>query len=165
MKVDNITVEILDHFYVNIVRYSSLRWKHERTYFSPESRSAALKRLFSCSKEKADQNRTVTMGDLVDVQPSLNCNVTVNNWRKSNALGEQDFEVLTFSPTSIERIDRNEDDPEFCAKGSIWLRVQRVDRYQGSRAVIYCIVILGTPEGQSFVDLYYPSAPEDVAYY
>jgi len=59
------------------------------------------------------------MADLVDVQPTYHCNVTVNNWRKTSSIHSKDFEVLTFSPTAIQRIDRRESDEEFDSAGFI----------------------------------------------
>lgn len=53
------------------------------------------------------------------MEPEYNSNVTVNNWRKSNTQSEKDYEVLTFSPTTIERIDRTKDEVEFRSEGFI----------------------------------------------
>lgn len=91
-----------------------------RTLFSRESRSAAFDDLCSCCPVRFDKiNKPLTMDDLIDVQPTYNCNVTVNNWRKTNSMNAKDFEVLTFSPTTIQRIDRQECEEEFDENGFI----------------------------------------------
>jgi len=61
----------------------------------------------------------LALADLANVKPHYNCNVTVNRWRKYDAEYEQDYEVLTLSPSYIERIDRGEYDLEFNQKGFI----------------------------------------------
>lgn len=61
-------------------------------------------------------NKPLTLADLVDVQPEFKCNVTVNQWSKHGGKREQEHEILTLSPTGIERIDRGPEEIEFNSK-------------------------------------------------
>ena len=82
--------------------------------------AAACKCSIPCGHSgQSNENKPLTLGDLVDVQPELKCNVTVNQWRKSSAEREKDYEILTLSPTVIERIDRGQEEKEFGSEGFI----------------------------------------------
>jgi hypothetical protein len=59
------------------------------------------------------------LSDIVDIKPEYQCNVTAHHWRKSEAKGGNQFELLILSPTIIERLDRDPLDKEFGSEGFI----------------------------------------------
>jgi len=73
----------------------------------------------SIVQEKSESQATVTMfillfcfpGDLAGMKPEYLCNTVANNWQKEpNGNNSDAFELLTLSPTGIERLDENSDE-------------------------------------------------------
>lgn len=99
----------------------------QKTFFSPEStKSTGLMYLTdfvpwaTCCLPKNNLqalNRPLTLGDLADMKPEYKCNVSVNNWRRSNKAEEKDYAILVMSPSGIERIDRAPDEKQFDVEG------------------------------------------------
>lgn len=99
----------------------------QKTFFSPEStKSTGLMSLTdfvpwaTCCLPESDRqalNRPLTLGDLVGMKPEYKCNISVNNWRRSNEEGEKDYAILVMSPSEIERIDRAHDEKQFNVEG------------------------------------------------
>ncbi|CAH3128788.1 unnamed protein product [Porites lobata] len=57
----------------------------------------------------------VTLGDLAGMNPVYLCNTVVNNWRREHNIANtgheaEAFELLTLSPTGIERLDEDPDE-------------------------------------------------------
>ncbi|KAJ7392056.1 hypothetical protein OS493_015002 [Desmophyllum pertusum] len=101
------------------------RWRLQKAFFSPESTGCLgcagisvndIIPFCSCADatewERLDKG-FVTLGDLVGMKPEYLCNTVVNNWQKDpNGSSSNDaaFELLTLSPTGIERLDENPDE-------------------------------------------------------
>ena len=52
------------------------------------------------------EKRALNLGDLSGMEPEYISNVTVHNWKK-NENSDRDSDLLTMSPTRIERLDRD----------------------------------------------------------
>ena len=80
--------------------------------------------------------KPLTMADLKGMQPNFICSVTVNQWRRSDE-SEKEYEILTFSPNIIERIDRKRDEVEFQSKGFIKPEDIRLSSAMATSAAIF----------------------------
>lgn len=49
-------------------------------------------------------------GDLAGMKPEYLCNTVANNWQKEPSGNSDAFELLTLSPTGIERLDESPDE-------------------------------------------------------
>ncbi|KAL9981893.1 hypothetical protein ACROYT_G010656 [Oculina patagonica] len=64
------------------------------------------------NKAGEDKTRPLTLADLKNMKPEYLANIVVNRWKKSEA-SQHSYELLTMSPTEIERIDRDPDKEQF----------------------------------------------------
>ena len=61
-----------------------------------------------CNNEPPE-TRPLNLSDLRGTEPELISNTTVHNWEK-NFRSDRDYDILTMSPTAIERLDRDPSD-------------------------------------------------------
>ena len=59
-----------------------------------------------------EETRPLTLADLEGIKPEYLANIVVNGWKKS-AASRNSYELLTMSPTEIERIDRDPNKEQF----------------------------------------------------
>ena len=60
------------------------------------------------------------IGDLADMKPEYICNTVVNNWQKEpGGVRSDSYELLTLSPTGIERLDENPEEHDSFAGTAI----------------------------------------------
>ncbi|KAL9973451.1 hypothetical protein ACROYT_G019915 [Oculina patagonica] len=91
------------------------RWRLQKAFYSPESTGVTgcsgitCQDLFPsctcCKPAEESINRPLTLDDLVGLSPEYICNITVHEWRVKPSPRESPFELLTMSPSGIERID------------------------------------------------------------
>ncbi|KAL9981897.1 hypothetical protein ACROYT_G010660 [Oculina patagonica] len=67
------------------------------------------------NKAGEEEARPLTLADLKNMKPEYLANIVVNRWKKSEA-SQNSYELLTMSPTEIERIDRDPDKEQFKGK-------------------------------------------------
>ena len=64
---------------------------------------------------RAVETRSLTLADLKDMKPEYLSNMVVNRWKMSHESQEK-YELLTMSPTEIERFDRDPNKMQFEGK-------------------------------------------------
>ncbi|KAK3739808.1 hypothetical protein QZH41_000706 [Actinostola sp. cb2023] len=147
---------------VRTTNVSSILWMLQKTFFSPESSQSMRISCADfvpwatrcCQPKQENLNRPLTLADIVDLKPEYKCNVAVNNWRKSDAEGEKNCEVLVLSPTLIERIDRLPDEKQFDYEGFITPRDIKLHSAMATSAAVVSYDLGDYGEGvQSVRDL------------
>ena len=59
--------------------------------------------------------KSLNLVDLKDTKPEYISNIVVNRWEKNDE-SVDNYELLTMSPTVIERLDRRQQEPQFKGK-------------------------------------------------
>ena len=62
-------------------------------------------------RDKTKTREALNLKDLKDMKPEYLSNIVVNRW-KENENSDENYELLTMSPTEIERLDRDPDTQE-----------------------------------------------------
>ena len=57
-----------------------------------------------------EQARSLSLADLEDVRPHYISNIVVNEWRRTRSISEPKYDLLTLSPSVIERVGRQPGD-------------------------------------------------------
>ncbi|XP_078363488.1 uncharacterized protein LOC144647573 [Oculina patagonica] len=71
--------------------------------------------LSSTNQGIPEEEKPLTLADLKGMKPEYLANIVVNRWKKSK-LSQHSYELLTMSPTGIERIDRDPNNKQFKGK-------------------------------------------------
>ena len=101
------------------------RWRLQRAFYHREGVGetgcsgidlADIFPLWTCLipayKVGEEEVRPLTLADLKGIKPEYLANIVVNRWKKS-AESQNSYELLTMSPTEIERIDRDPNKEQF----------------------------------------------------
>ena len=106
------------------------------------------------------EKRALNLGDLRGMEPEYISNMTVHNWKK-NENSERDSDLLTMSPTTIERLDRDSSSFEQF-KGKLEPRdvelsdamatsAAAISGYDSSLEMIHLHTILGLEMGNTMI--------------
>lgn len=104
--------------------HACIRWKLQKAFYSKESIGISGWAGISCSDffpvperrrphDMKASSRPLTLGDLEYMKPEFICNVLVDNWQIENAPDKPKYELLMFTPTVIERLDRKKGQLQF----------------------------------------------------
>ncbi|XP_078355309.1 uncharacterized protein LOC144639920 [Oculina patagonica] len=104
------------------------RWRLQRAFYHPEGLGATgcsgidfrdICPLWTCltstNQGSGQERKPLTLADLKGIKPEYLANIVVNRWKKSKS-SQHSYELLTMSPTEIERIDRDPSKEQFKGK-------------------------------------------------